>query len=606
MIPSEVIESIRQRSDVCKVVGEVVSLKRAGKDYIGLCPFHKEKSPSFTVSAQKQLFYCFGCGEGGTVITFLMKFYSLSFVQALEQLAQHLGIDLDQYQKNSQALQAERKEKQQLYDLMDYVAHIFHKVLKHSDSAVQARKYLQQRGLSTETIQTYRIGYVPEGWDNLLSVLQKDKKNLDQASQLGLISKKRQSNQYFDIFRDRIMFPILNDKEAVIGFGGRVLEGEGPKYLNSSQSILFDKSRTLFGLNIATHYSREEKTMIVVEGYMDQIMLHQYGIRNCVATLGTSLTRGHAQTLKRVVDKVVMLYDGDQAGLGAVKRSMKPLLEEGLDVRVCVIPQGDDPDSLVRKIGAEAFGRMIGQSIGILDFYHLYFYQQEKNLSLKAEHFSDLVQWVAQLKNVYVKKVLMDGVKRVFSVDDSVFQSQSAWSDFHPSETKPQVQKSQNIQNTYALEEAMVLRVCAELPEMRSRFVEESIVEWFEHPIIKEQALIWLDEISQPSSENTPFTASDFVEKWPEEETRPLISKIFIQDWSSEKHVLEKIWTDCISKLRDRKVKNLHKALMEAEASGNEQRLQELSKQMQAVKKQQINRDLGELAPALGGHDERR
>ncbi|MCB0327226.1 MAG: DNA primase [Bdellovibrionales bacterium] len=606
MIPKEVIEDIQQRSDIVKVVGEVVSLKKMGKDQSGLCPFHQEKSPSFTVSSQKQLFYCFGCGEGGTVITFLMKFYHLSFVEALKRLALPLGIDLEDYFKDSEAAQKQNQHRKELYSLMQYVAQLFHKVLKHSESANGARKYLHERGFSKESIEKNWMGYVPEGWEQLSTALKKDGKNLDQAVSLGLLSKKSHKNQYFDVFRHRVIVPIFDEKDRVIGLGGRSLSDKGPKYLNSSQSMLFDKSRTLFGLNLAAHHLRKEKYMVIVEGYMDQMMLSQYGIENCVATLGTSLTQGHAQLLKRYTDRVVMLYDGDEAGRRAVRRSMKPLLEQGLDARVCLLPEGEDPDSFVRKNGKDELKRRLGQASGMIEFYFAHFYKNEKDLHKKAQYFSDLVQWIGSIKNVFIKKVLMDAVLVTFSVEKSVFQqAEPSHKSFDQSAIQKK-QKSQKIQNTYALEEAMVLRVCAELPKMRNRFVEESIVELFEYPPIQEHCLSWLDLISEHSDQKNVVSAHQAVELWPHDESRSLVSKVFMEDWAQESYVLEKIWTDCISKLQERKVRQLRAQLEDAEMHGNQTALEKLSVQMQALKRKQLRRDQNGSGTKSGGQNERK
>ena len=299
------IDEIRDRVDIVRVIGEVLPLKKAGRNFVGLCPFHGEKTPSFSVNQQKQLYYCFGCGEGGTVFTFLMKYHHHTFPEALDRLAGISGIDLEPYKGNQEDLKKRRKEKERFVELMNYARDAYHKAFSSSNVGEKARVYLKRRGISTETAQTLKLGYAPPGWGTLVQALERDGKSLPDALRLGLVGQKKDKSGFYDQFRDRLMFPIESVKDEVVGFGGRVLGDDTPKYLNSSQTPLFDKGALLYGLNRVIPLLREEKTLFVVEGYMDQVSLTEHGIPNVVATLGTALTDQHAKLLRRHAQNVI-------------------------------------------------------------------------------------------------------------------------------------------------------------------------------------------------------------------------------------------------------------------------------------------------------------
>jgi DNA primase len=347
LLPKEVIEEIRLGTDLVKLIGEVVSLKRSGSNYSGKCPFHDEKSPSFSVSPSKQLYHCFGCGEGGTAITFMMKYYHLPFMDAVQKLADRLRIDLTKFQQkqNSAALDAKKK----MLDVISYAAEKYHSALSTSFGIKAVEYFSKKRGLSDQMINDFKLGYAPDGWDNMLKALTRDKKPLDAATQTGILAKRQNKDGLYDVFRNRIMVPIKNQKGELVGFGGRAFGDEQPKYLNSPQSEIFDKSRLLFGLYQAEKAIREKDFVILVEGYFDQITLFQYGFQNTVATLGTAFTEYHAELLKRYTDKIVVVFDGDKAGLSASKRSMSPLLSNGFNAKIVRIPGGLDPDLFVRE-----------------------------------------------------------------------------------------------------------------------------------------------------------------------------------------------------------------------------------------------------------------
>ena len=362
MIPESFIQELLHRVDVVDLIDGYVPLKKAGANFAACCPFHNEKSPSFTVSPSKQFYHCFGCGAHGSAISFLMEYSGLGFVDAIKELAGRVGLQVpdDEGRRSHDGPKISG-----LTDVMARAAKYYYEQLKHSQKAVA---YLKQRGLSGEIAQKYGIGYAPDGWQNLEAAFADY--SAVELQQAGLVIKNEQGRLY-DRFRDRVMFPIMNQKGEVIAFGGRVL-GEGePKYLNSPETPLFEKGREVFGLPQARAALRDKDAAIVVEGYMDVVALAQHGVGNAVATLGTATTATHVQKLLRQVDRVVYCFDGDAAGRKAAWRALENSLEalpEQKSIGFVFLPDGEDPDSYVRSSGTEAFERMVLQATPLSEF----------------------------------------------------------------------------------------------------------------------------------------------------------------------------------------------------------------------------------------------
>lgn len=353
-IPEEKITEIRQTADIVDVIREVVILKRAGKDLVGLCPFHSEKTPSFTVSPGKQMFYCFGCGVGGSVFDFIRQFESKSFPEAVRTLAERYGISLPDRRMNPEE-QLRLRQREALLAVTKEAAMFFRQALRSGGKGEQARLYLQQRGITEEISETFMLGFAPDGWDNLLRHLRSRRYPEKLIAEAGLVAPRKQGSGFYDRFRNRVIFPITNLRGQVIAFGGRVLDDNVPKYLNSPEIDLFSKRRTLYGVREARQACREIGNVFVVEGYMDAITLHQFGIANAVATLGTALTADHVRQLKSIARRAVLLFDSDQAGIRAARRSVDLFLSAEAEARILILPDGHDPDSFLRAYGAEAF-----------------------------------------------------------------------------------------------------------------------------------------------------------------------------------------------------------------------------------------------------------
>lgn len=359
MISDEVIQKIKDENDIVDIISETVKLKKAGRNYVGLCPFHHEKTPSFSVSQEKQIFKCFGCGEAGNVITFLMKTRKLTFLDSLKLLGERVNISIDTQDEKSSG----RERYEEMYSLNVEAAKFFRKNLLENKAALD---YFLNRGITKKLITNFGLGYAPDSWNSLLKYLKgKGYSELDLLN-AGLIIKSPKGT-YYDRFRNRVTFPVFNYKGKVIGFGGRVMDDTKPKYLNSPETPLFKKGINLYGMNF-TIKDLTEDYIIIVEGYMDCIALHQCGITNAVASLGTALTINQAKLIKRYVDKVVIAYDADLAGQAATLRGLDILKQAGLDVMVLTVPEGKDPDEYIRNNGKDAFVKLLSKALPLIDY----------------------------------------------------------------------------------------------------------------------------------------------------------------------------------------------------------------------------------------------
>lgn len=353
LIPQDFIDDLLNRTDIVDVIGDHVQLRKAGKDYQGLCPFHNEKTPSFTVSQAKQFYHCFGCGANGSAIGFLMENNHLSFIDAIKDLAVKAGVQVPDSATQSEP----RQNYDPIFEMLEKACKFYETQLRRHATRQVAVNYLKQRGLSGEIAAAYHIGFAPAGWDNLLKALAASTDTIPTLIKAGLIIEK-ETGRYYDRFRDRIMFPIRDHRGRVTGFGGRVLEGGEPKYLNSPETPVFHKGRELYGLFEARRRCKDMQRLIVVEGYMDVVALAQFGINNAVATLGTATTPDHLQRLFKVTSEIVFCFDGDQAGHRAAWKALEtslPYLKDGHSIRFLFMPEGEDPDSLIRNQGATYF-----------------------------------------------------------------------------------------------------------------------------------------------------------------------------------------------------------------------------------------------------------
>jgi len=349
MIPQKIIEEIRERTDIVQLIGSYLDLKKTGRNFKALCPFHGEKTPSFMVNAEKQIYHCFGCGRGGNAFHFLMEYEGVGFIEAVERLAKDAGIDVDRY-----ATGGDRKEKlEPYYRSIDFAARFYGKMLNESQGAEEARSYLARREIDKEMIEEFSLGFAPSGWDSLYRAAMEAGISRDILLELNLVLKSRGGSGYRDYFRNRVIFPLESLSNRVVGLAGRVLDDSEPKYLNTMESPIYYKGKMLYGLNHSKEGIRKSGTAIIVEGYMDYLMLWKNGFRNVSAVCGTSFTQDHGRLLARYANHVYIINDGDRAGIRASVRAADELLIAGLDSNIVVLPEGEDPDSFVRKKGAE-------------------------------------------------------------------------------------------------------------------------------------------------------------------------------------------------------------------------------------------------------------
>lgn len=362
-IPEELIDSIRSQADIVDVVSDYVTLRKAGKNYKGLCPFHDEKTPSFSVNPERQIYHCFGCGKGGNVFSFLMEHENVTFVEAVRHIARRLNITIpDTYRQREAGSEAES-----LAQVTRFAARFFHERLLNAGRDSIVRRYTERRGLSEETVKSFGLGYAPDSWNDLLNAARNQ--GIDAALLVKAGLAKTGEQRTYDAFRKRLIFPIQAPSGRVVGFGGRALSDEDqPKYLNSSESPIYRKSQVLYGLYQARDALRQRGRVLVVEGYMDLLGLYEQGIQGAVALCGTALTREQARLMARYGQQAFLVYDSDQAGVRATWRAIEPLVESGLWTRIVRLPEDYDPDSYVREHGQDGFMKLVDSADSIADF----------------------------------------------------------------------------------------------------------------------------------------------------------------------------------------------------------------------------------------------
>ena len=424
-ISEEILEKIKSQNDIVDVISERVRLKKAGRNFTGLCPFHNEKTPSFSVSQEKQIFKCFGCGEAGNVISFVMKDKNLSFIEAVKYLAARANIPLE-FGNGARSKSAQKKDL--LYKVNVEAAKFFFSNLMNNQ---KAKEYFLNRGIKEETIKKFGLGYANDSWNNLMFYLRRKGISDEVLEEAGLISVNKEKGTKYDRFRNRVMFPVFNYQGKVIGFGGRVLDDSKPKYLNSPETLVFQKGTNLYGLNFALKHNMSERYFVIVEGYMDLISLHQHGITNVVASLGTALTINQARLLKRYADKVVISYDADVAGQMATLRGLEILRTAGFDVRVLSIPQGKDPDEYVRSNGKDAFLRLINNAAPLIDYRikkaeEGIDFKNSQSVILYSKRVMDIISDLNPVeKDVYIKKISEDTGLKEQSLYDLLSMAQN-------------------------------------------------------------------------------------------------------------------------------------------------------------------------------------
>jgi len=403
------VEEILESNDIVDVIEEFFPLKKAGANYIANCPFHNEKTPSFVVSKQKQIYKCFGCGKAGNVSKFIMDYRNMDFFEALEFLARRSGVQLEKFEGDkSSKIEFERKK---LFEINRAAARFFYENLKKNKLAYG---YLQNREIDNEIITRFGVGYATAKWDDLLLYLTKLGYKDTDIEKVGLIKKSQKTGRYYDVLRNRIIFPIINVKKQVIGFGARILEGEGPKYINSSESMIYHKKDNLYGINIAREKVRDEY-FYLVEGYMDVIKMHAYGFETAVAALGTSLTLEQIKLLKRYSKKFYICFDSDKAGLNAALRAINMFKQCNLDPKVIIVEDAKDPDEYLNKHSVVEFKALANKAKGYYDFLEFYYKDVFKN-STKAEYIYNIFENLININNDIEREIFLDKLSKKVKV----------------------------------------------------------------------------------------------------------------------------------------------------------------------------------------------
>ena len=420
--PREVIDEVRLQNDIVEVISQYVPLKQKGNSYFGLCPFHNEKTASFSVNSEKQFYYCFGCGAAGNVFSFLMEMENMDFPEAMKKLAERAHITLPEPERSAQVIAAEQT-KQRLFDIHKAAGRFFYECLQE-EQGKSARAYLTKRQMDPRIARKFGIGYSPDSYDALFKHLKEKGFTVSDILKSGLVLENKDGKGYHDRFRGRLMFPIFDVQGRVVGFGGRILAKGEPKYLNSPETILFSKSRNLYGLNFAKAAKKRE--LILVEGYMDMLSIYQAGFHNVVASLGTAFNQEHARTLKRFADDVILLYDSDEAGTNAALRAIPVLVKNGFRVKVTQVPDGKDPDEFIKAKGAAEFSKLLINAVHYISF-EIACIQRKYNLK-NPEHrvrfATEAAETLAKLDSEIERNVYLGEVSRVTGVEEEAIRSE--------------------------------------------------------------------------------------------------------------------------------------------------------------------------------------
>ena len=486
-IPAEKISEIKHASDILEIISEYVILKKSGRNYLGLCPFHSEKTPSFTVTPDKQMFYCFGCGEGGNVFSFIMKQEGLAFPEAVRFLAKRCQITIPEYIRG--AVTGKPDERDALLQINQQAMTVFHNVLLKTEDGATARAYLKKRGIPANVITDFRLGYALPGWNHLTQYFSRQGTVLDLVEKAGLIARKSHASGYYDRFRDRVIFPIFNSQHQAIAFGGRVMDTSLPKYLNSPETPLYSKSKSLYGFDVAKPFCRQTGEVFVAEGYMDLLSLHLHGIQNSAATLGTAMTEEHIRLLKGVCDKIILVFDSDQAGIKAAQRCIElfRLHHQPEDIRILVLPEGEDPDTYLQKYGTEAFKNAAAGAYGVFSFL-IDIAVKKHGLSLegKLRVVQEMEEPLSSLTDTVVRSSVFREISERTGIDESAIQEKFRSASHSRTVRRP---SDVHISDDHLKFEKRLIAMLLQFPEIIPEVIERNLIETLSDPLFKSVAM---------------------------------------------------------------------------------------------------------------------
>lgn len=577
-VPRETIDEIRSRSDIVEVISECgVALRAAGRDYKGLCPFHDEKTPSFTVSPQKQMFYCFGCQTGGNVISFVQKHEGKNFIETVEWLAGRLNIDLPNRDSRGSA---NRKRFTTLEDLNRFAVEYYHNQLLTDRASEAARQYLRHRGVQLKTLRAFQLGYAKAARRDLIKVATDKGFTIQQLIDAGLIRDEDRGPQ--DRFWNRVLFPIYNERGTPVGFGGRSLSEEHqPKYLNSPATVLYDKSNILYNLDKARQSIYKKQHVLLVEGYMDVLMLFQSGIENVVASSGTSLSENHASLLKRFAPEVIIVYDGDASGFQAAQRGLHRLLAEGLRVRIALLPTGEDPDSFTRQHGAEAFTELTEKAINLIEFQIQAAIQRQDihRVDVKAQVVKEAVETLLNLQNRVERNEYVRYTAQELHIEESVLWEELRDMGFKETPT-PNQQRRTKTKNQKLTPRAQVERQLIEaliqspalISQVKSQFDYQSFTE---PHFVRIARLLW-----EACTDDENVDIQILINECPDEKLSAFISSVMLQR-ARPSNLLQARVDGCVKKLQHFLLQDLEQRVRSharAEGADKRETLEELVK----------------------------
>lgn len=585
-IPEDTIRRIKNTANIVDIISEYVVLKKAGRDYKGLCPFHAEKTPSFTVSPEKQIFYCFGCHTGGNLFSFVMQHEGLSFPDAVRAVANRYGIEVPTAHLTP-AQKVQLSEKERLYRVNEEAMMFFHQTLKDQHTGQRAMGYLIGRGMTRKIIDGHMLGYAPNQWDGLLRHLQGRRIPADLIEKAGLAIPRKDGNGHYDRFRDRVIFPIMNLSQQVIGFGGRVMGDDLPKYLNSPETPIFNKGRGLYGIHKANRSARSSGKIFIVEGYFDVLAMHLYGIENSVATLGTALTPDHVQLLKGMVGQTgqaYLVFDSDQAGIRAAKRSVTIFEQGHLNARVLVLPTGHDPDTYLREFGPDDFNKAADKALGMVSFIiDTAISAHGLSLEGKVNVVDEVKTSLASVEDSVARSLYTKELAERLDIDEMAIVEKLRQVDVRQlGGRSPAAQARQPVlvaDNVRLEQQIVAMMLC--YPKMIPEIVGRNLIDYFEDQRLKQIAQLFLQF---PVSENG--NTADLVSMIDDPEYRSLLARLAMQECHWDQQGCERLLAQFEARYHRQSRKNLQRRIEEAEKNNDMELLSRLllEKQQQAGK----------------------
>ncbi len=578
------VAEVKRAANIVDVISSFVRLRRAGRNYVGLCPFHADKDPSFTVNEAKGFFYCFGCKAGGDVVSFIKLYRNCTYYEALQELAERYGIELKKF--DSAAKKKEKDREELLLEANKIAAQFYNKILLEEPQGLQARIYLKERNIPMSIVREQKLGYAPNKWDYLLRYFDSQGISVNIALTAGLVVEHRK-NVFRDRFRHRLMFPIRNSRGQIIAFGGRTLDDNiPPKYLNSPETPIYHKSRVLYCYHIAREECRKERRVLVVEGYMDLLRLHVHGVRNVVATLGTALTRQHVRLMDRIADEAIMVFDGDESGIKAATRSLEMFLLEQFPARCVILPENLDPDDFVEKYGAEKFKELVNNAGELTDFF---IEQRMKafhgTLESKSKLVDELLPVIRNIPNPVIRGIYINKIAEKTGIPESaiserfkVLKSGYGRTRFRK---RKKIENGEGIDEVCSLEES-VLKVLLHNPGFLSLVDADRIMSLFSNErlrsilaamvnIWKEEKTIDLDRlVVELASQGNESVAVDL---W-------MTSECWNTEEEALKHLENKLGA-LEERILERKKERLLTEIGQAEERGESERLKELLKEFE-------------------------